>query len=105
MILTNFADRDSAWLALMDGVRDQNTAVNVACYQALITLTTYVPRKVDWAKATPSIYHILNGTNLFAFKFILNTLTKTQVSSKLAPRLLINGGARLLFAYLTAKHK
>ena len=86
MILTNFADRNAAWLALMDGVRDQNPFVNLTCYQALITLATYIPRKVDWAKAAPSIHHILNGTNLFAFKFVLNTLTKTQVSTKLAPR-------------------
>lgn len=105
MILTNFADRNEAWLALMDGVRDKNFFVNTTCYQALITLTTYVPRKVNWAKAAPSIRHILGGTNLFAFKHVLKTLTKTKVSAKLAPVLLANGRANLLLAYLRAQHK
>jgi hypothetical protein len=105
MILTNFSERDAAWLALMDGARDKNPSVNITCYQALMTLTTYVPRKVDWAKAAHAIRHILNGTNLFAFKHVLNTLTKTKVSAKLAPALLGHGGAKLLFAYLKANHK
>lgn len=105
MILTNFAERDGAWLALMNGVRDKNPLVNSACYQALITLTTYVPRKVNWAKAAPGIRHILSGTNLFAFKHVLTTLTKTKVSAKLAPTLLGQGRAKLLLAYLRAKHK
>jgi hypothetical protein len=105
VILTNFADRNAAWLALMDGVRDQNPFVNGTCSQALQTLTTYFPRKVDWAKAAPSIHHILNGTNLFACKLVMKTLTKTKVAAKLAPSLLRNSGAKLLFAYLKANHK
>lgn len=105
VILTNFADRDAAWAALMDGVTDKNPLVNSVCYQALITLTTYVPRKVNWTKAAPSIYHVLNGTNLFAFKHVLNILTKTKVSAKLAPRLLRDDGEKLLLAYLNANHK
>jgi hypothetical protein len=105
MVLTNFADRDGAWLALLDGVRDKNSFVNATCYQALITLTTYVPRKVNWAKAAPGIQYILGGTNLFAFKHVLKTLTKTKVSAKLAPVLLANGRAKMLLAYLRANHK
>lgn len=105
VILTNFADRNAAWIALMDGAIDQNQFVSVACFQALKTLTTYVPRKVDWAKAAPSIRHVLNGTNLFYLKGILNTLTKTKVAPKLAPSLLRNGGTKFLFAYLKANHK
>lgn len=105
MILMNFADHNEAWLALMDCVRDQNPFVNLTCYQGLITLTTYVPRKVDWAKAVPSIHHILSGTNLFAFKFVLNTLTKTQMSGKLTPLLLRTDGATLVIAYLNAHHQ
>ena len=105
MILTNFAGQDAAWSALMDGVRDKNPFVSTVCYQALITLTTYVPRKVNWTKAAPGIHHILNGTNLFAFKHVLISLTKTKVSPKLAPVLLRNDGAKLLFGYLNARHK
>lgn len=103
--MTNFADRNSAWLALMGGVRDQNQFVSVACFQALQTLTTYVPRKVDWAKAAPSIHHILSGTNLFYFRGTLKTLTKTKVATKLAPSLLRSGGTKFIFAYLKANHK
>src|SRR5437870_3398858 len=46
-----------------------------------------------------------SGTNLFAFKFVLNTLTKTQMSGKLTPLLLRTDGATLVIAYLNAHHQ
>jgi hypothetical protein len=105
IILTNFADNDAAWLALMAGVRNENNFVNTACMQSLITLTKYVPRQVDWSSASSGIYHILNGTNLFALPHVIETLLKTKISPKLAKTLLKNNGGRMLLAYLRAKHE
>jgi hypothetical protein len=105
MILTNFADNDAAWLALMEGVRNENEFVKTACTQSLITLTKYVPRQIEWSSAASGIYHILNGTNLSALPHVIETLLKTKTSSKLAKTLLKNNGGRMLLAYLRAKHE
>ncbi len=105
MILTNFAHRDAAWLALMEGVRDENAVVNAVCMQALITLAYYVPRRVDWSSAAFSVRHVLNGTNLFALPHVIETLLKTEIESKLAGALLKDNGGRMLLAYLRAKHE
>jgi hypothetical protein len=105
IILTNFADEDAAWVTLMEGVRDENDFVNTACMQALITLTRYVPRQVNWLFAASAIHHILNGTNLSALPHVIETLLKTKISPKLAKTLLKNNGGRMLLAYLRAKHE
>ena len=105
MILTNFADRDAAWTALMEGLRDDDDGVNSICTSALFTLTRHVPRTVDWSPATESLRHLLNGTNLFALTQVLRTLSQTNLSPKLAKPLLRNGGGRMLLPYLRAKHE
>jgi len=105
MILTNFAHRDAAWVALMEGVRDESAVVNTVCMQALITLAHYVPRRVDWSSAAFSVRYVLNGTNLFALPHVIETLLKTEVESKLAGPLLKDNGGRMLLAYLRAKHE
>jgi len=105
LILTNFADRDAAWLALMEAVRDKDGRVNSAAIQSLITLAKYVPRKVDWKSAAPTIRHILNGTNLFALQHTIRTLLKTDVSLKLAREIFKDDGGRMLFVYLRAENE
>jgi hypothetical protein len=104
LILTNFADRDAAWIALMEAVRDKDSRVNSAALQSLITLTKYVPRKVNWTSAAPTIRHILNGTNLFALQHTIWTLLKTEVSLKLAKEIFKDSGGRMLFIYLRAEN-
>jgi hypothetical protein len=105
LILTNFAGRDKAWSALMEGVRDGDQGVVVICTSALFTLTRYVPRTVDWSPAAESLRHLLNGTDLFALPQVLRTLSKTSVSHRLAKPLLRNGGGRMLLPYLRAQHE
>ncbi len=102
LILTNFHEKDAAWLALMGAVRDKDGRVNSASLQALITLTKYVPRKIDWSPAALSIRHTLNGTNLFALPHTIRTLLKTKASRKLAKNLFEEDGGRMLLAYLKA---
>lgn len=105
LILANFPEQDAAWLALVDGVRDENYLVSLTSIQALITLSKYTPKDVNWLPAASGIHHVLNGTNLFAFKPVINALIKTKASRKLARPLLRDGGSRLLLAYLKASHK
>lgn len=105
LILTNFADRDEAWIALIEAVKDKDSRVNSAALQTLITLTKYVPRKVNWDHAAPAIRHILNGTNLFALHHTIRTLLKTEVSPKLAKEIFKDNGGRMLFVYLRAENE
>ena len=105
LVLTNFHEREAAWQALMDGVRDKDARVNSASLQSLITLTKYVPRRINWSPVAASIRHILNGTNLFALLHTMKTLLKTNASRKLAKDLLKNGGGRMLLVYLRAENK
>lgn len=105
IVLMNFASEDAAWQSLVSGLRDPNDLVSATCMQALNSLATYHSRKVDWASAVPDLIDLLHGTDLFAFPFVLKTLTVTKVDSALSRSLLGNGGARLALAYLGAKHE
>jgi hypothetical protein len=104
IVLMNFASEDAAWRSLVSGLRDPNNLVQSTCLQALNSLATYHPRKVDWAPAIPDLVDLLHGTDLFAFQFVLKTLTVTKIDTAFAGPLLGRGGARLVVAYLRAKH-
>lgn len=104
IVLMNFSSDDAAWRSLVSGLRDPDDLVQATCLQALNSLSTYLPRKVDWARSVPDLVHLLHGTDLFAFQFVLKALTVTQVDPALAAPLLGHGGGRLVIAYLGAKH-
>ena len=99
VILMNFADKDGAWRGLVSGLRDPDFRVEAACWQALSSLATYHPHKVDWTPATSDLIPLLHGTDLFSFESLLETLTATHIDPSLASQLLGNGGARLVLAY------
>lgn len=104
VILMNFSSRDAAWTRLASGLRDPAEIVQSTCLQALNSLATFHPHKVDWAPAVSDLVHLLRGTDLFAFQFVLKGLTATQINPDLARPLLGHGGARLVMAYLRAEH-
>jgi hypothetical protein len=104
IVLMNFASDEAAWRSLVSGLRDRNGLVQATCLQALNSLATYHPRKVDWAPVIPDLIDLLHGTDLFAFQFVLKTLTTTKIDTALAGPLLGHGGARLVVAYLRANH-
>lgn len=104
IVLMNFVSEDAAWRSLVSGLRDPNGLVQATCWQALNSLATYHPRKVDWAPAISDLVALLHGTDLFAFQFVLKTLTETKIDTALAGALLGHGGARLVVAYLGANH-
>ena len=104
VVLMNFSIQDGAWRDLVRGLRDPDAMVRSTCMQALNSLATFLPRKVDWAPAVPDVVAVLKGTNLFAFSFVLKALVATGVNPSLARSLLSHGNARLVLGYLTAEH-
>jgi hypothetical protein len=104
LVLMNFSRYDAAWQDLVRGLRDPDVKVNATCLQALNSLSTFLPRKVDWTPSLPDIVPLLRGTNLFAFVFLLKALAATGVNQSLAGPLLSRGNARLVIAYLNAAH-
>ena len=103
VVLMNFAGHDEAWRSLVRSVRDPDVTVRTTASQALNSLATYVPRKVDWQPVWEDIAHALRGTNLFALRFLLKELTATQIDPALSSLLLSNGGGRLVLSYLRAQ--
>jgi hypothetical protein len=104
ILLMNFSSDDVAWRGLVSGLRDPDNLVSATCLQALNSLSTYLPRKVDWGPSVPDLVRLLHGTDLFAFQFVLKALTVTQIDPKVAAPLLAHGGGRLVIAYLRAQH-
>ena len=104
LVLTNFGQRDSAWRALVGGLRDANEVVRVVCAEALLSLANYTPRKVDWSASIADLNLLLSGTNLFAYAWVIQILIETEVSPKLARPLLKDEAGELLLAYLNASH-
>lgn len=103
IVLMNFASHDEAWRSLVGGLRDPNVTVRTTASQALNSLATYMPRKVDWRPVSKDIANVLRGTNVFALRFLLKELTTTQIDPALSSRLLGNGGGRLVLSYLRAQ--
>ena len=95
LILGNFADRDSAWFALMDAQRDPIGPASSTASQVLSMLVKSSARPVDWRPAVQQLRYIIDGTNLFAFNETLDVLTATRIDRALAPALLANGGSVL----------
>ncbi len=87
-ILAGFPEHDLAVWALVDGLRDADSSVRSACGQALITWTKNHARPIDWEPVLPTLRHLLGGTNLFAFPWVLDMLATTGIESNLVPDLL-----------------
>lgn len=92
IILGNFADRDEAWYALVDAIRDPVGMVSGVASQVLSAMTKASPRTIDWSPMATQLRYIIDGTNLFGFDVTLRTLTATNVSPMLASALLRGGG-------------
>lgn len=91
LILANFQDRDTAWWALTDALRDPDGRVSTVASQVLWALAHHSPRPVDWSPVTRILRHILSGTNLFAHNTLMEVLATTKVDPALAPSLMETG--------------
>lgn len=104
MVLLNFGYRDSAWHALVGGLRDANEIVRAVCAQSLLSLLRYAPRRIDWTLAASDLNALLSGTSLFAYAWVVELLVRTKVSPHLSRPLLKGKACELLLAYLGAVH-
>ena len=100
LILSNFADRDGAWRALLKAAvgREQGRDAFIAQH-ALVALSDRSPKPVDWSPATATIHDVLDGTALAALAPLARALAVTGASSAQAPGYLANGG-EMIVAYV-----
>jgi hypothetical protein len=102
-VVSGFPEEDEAWRALVEALRDPRATVNSTASQALASMLTLRPRRVDWAATGEGIRALLAGTNLSAFPVLVQTLLSTEVAPSLAPTIL-PGSERLLLAHLSSTY-
>jgi len=102
-ILTNFPDRDEAWLSLLDATTDPREQVAAMAAQALRGLTYAHPDAVDWGPSEEEIRNLIAGTNFFVLDKVLAALAATRISPDLAAPLLSEEGGGLVLALLSAQ--
>src|SRR5215467_8135033 len=94
LVLSSFTDRDAAWWAVVDALRDPSSGmVNATASQVLRLMVQRAARPVDWSPLAERLRYIVDGTNLFGFDGLLRALTATSINPALAPMLLASGGA------------
>lgn len=98
-ILSNFADRDDAWRALMEALRETDGPVKGMAGNVLSKLARSAPRPVDWEPSAPTIHALLDGTSLFNTTTVFRVLRATAGEPRWAAPFLADGGTMLL-AYL-----
>ena len=105
LVLSNFADRDASWHALVLTLTDPVDRVAAMAGGVLRGLTASKPvRPVDWAPAEEPLLAILGGTNPWQFGTTLQVLVATDVAPEFGRRL-AREQPDLLLAYLGAEHR
>lgn len=82
LVLSNFADRDSTWFLLAEGVRTRDFASGSAS-SMLRALARGTQRRVDWRPARGTLEALLGGTNLFGYGALLGVLVDTELDPAL----------------------
>lgn len=95
-MLRAFPQSDETWWALLEALRDPNGRVGGTAGQTLHGMTAGPVRKVDWRPATAALRVLLDGTSLFTYNSVLNTLARTKISPSMARALLSDGGNMVL---------
>jgi len=101
-LLANFPDRDPAWWALVEAMREEDGIVKGVAASILAGLAEHSPRRVDWEPVSPAIHAMLNGTSLFMLPTLLRVLPATGAGPHSAAPFLAGGGEMLL-AYVGAE--
>jgi hypothetical protein len=104
-ILINFPGSDLVWWTLTDALRDQEARVSSTAGSVLEYFSANSPRNVRWEPAINTLFHLINGTNLFAFNTVLTVLSSTKISEKLIPELFFQTNGYLVLSYLKANHE
>lgn len=87
LVMTNFAETDSAWHVLAEGVRTAPDRAASVAQMVMSALAESGEYQVDWEPARDALQAILGGTNLFAYAPILDILVQTGIDPELAREL------------------
>jgi hypothetical protein len=102
-LLANFPERDPAWWALVEVMREEDGAAKMLAGNVLAKMAEHHPRAVDWAPAAGTVHAMLDGTSLFVLPQLLEVLPKTRIGPEQAESFLAGGG-RMVLAHLGAEH-
>ncbi|HEX2080295.1 MAG TPA: hypothetical protein VHG08_21515 [Longimicrobium sp.] len=102
LVLSNFAERDSTYYLLAEGLRSVDAGASAA-EMVLSALARGAPRRVDWRPAADALRALFGGTNLFAYTKVLDALAATEIDPALGLELArVDPG--LLLAHLGARN-
>jgi len=104
VVMSGFPKSDVTWLILANELRYPDGMVSATASQLIATLARYAPRTVDWRPGLDGVTAVMAGTNLFAQLLLIEVLTKTKISTALAPPVM-RAGTPLLLARLAASRQ
>ncbi len=82
LVMSNFAERDSAFHLLAEGLRSTDRGASAA-EMILSVLGRGAPRPINWRPARETLEALVGGTNLFAYGDLLDVLVATQIDPAL----------------------
>ena len=104
-VLLNFGEHDAVWHDLVSATIDPIGQVSGTATSVLGSLTQMDSgRSVRWDAAREPIAAVLDGTNPFAFKTVIEVLVATGIEPALG-RQLIREAPDLLLAHVGARHE
>jgi hypothetical protein len=92
LILANFPQRDEAWWALAETLREVDGPTRGVAAETLDAMSRRHPRRVQWTPVASGIHAMLDGTSLYMVPTLLEVLARTQAGPTDAVAFLHNGG-------------
>ena len=104
LVLGNFMDDDTSWHALIGSLVDPAYQVSSVALIMFESFVAPVMDPVEWTGARAHLSALLDGTNPWALREILQVLVATDVDPELA-RQLVRESPDLLLAHVGAEHE
>jgi hypothetical protein len=101
-VLSNYAQSDDAWRALVAGLRDDAGLVAMVAQASLAALRSSGSRRVDWGPAKTDLVPLIAGANVWAYTELLAVLAATDIDPGLAAPLLA-GNWHLVVSHARAR--
>jgi len=104
LVLSNFMDEDTSWHGLVGSLVDPDYQVSSVARIMFDGLVASEMDPVEWIGAHTHLSALLDGTNPWVFREILNVLVSTDVDPEFA-RELVREHPDLLLAHVGAEHE